>query len=62
MNEEIEQQLDAIEKGDTVLITGWDIYRITGYDSNGEYIGYWQDSGCNTTLVISVKILKSVNQ
>jgi hypothetical protein len=62
LNEEIKQQLDAIENGDTVVITGWDIYRITGYDSNGQTIGYWQDSGCNTTLVIAVEILKSDNQ
>lgn len=57
MNEEIRQQLDAIENGDTVIITGWDIYRIDGYDSNGNSVGYWQDSGCNTTLVIAVEIL-----
>jgi len=42
LNEEVRQQLDAIENGDTVIITGWDIYRITGYDSKGQYIGYWQ--------------------
>ncbi len=62
LNEEIKQQLDAIKNGDTVVITGWDIYRITGYDSDGQYIGYWQDSGCNTTLVIAVEILKSDKQ
>jgi hypothetical protein len=56
LNEEVKQQLDAIENGDTVVITGWDIYRIEGYDANGQYIGYWQDSGCNTTLVIAVEI------
>jgi hypothetical protein len=62
LNEEVKQQLDAIKNGDTVVITGWDIYRIEGYDSNSQYIGYWQDSGCNTTLVIAVEILKSDNQ
>lgn len=62
LNEEVRQQLDAIENGDTVIITGWDIFRITGYDSKGQYIGYWQDTGCNTTLVIAVEILKADNQ
>jgi hypothetical protein len=62
LNDEVKQQLDAIKNGDTVVITGWDIYRITGYDSDGQYIGYWQDSGCNTTLVIAVEILKPDDQ
>lgn len=58
MNEDIRQQLNAIQKGDTVIITGWDIYRIDGFDSAGNSVGYWQDSGCNTTLVVNVEIIK----
>lgn len=58
MNEEIRQQLDAIQTGDRVIVTGWDIYRINGFDSIGNFVGYWQDSGCNTTLVIKVEIVK----
>jgi hypothetical protein len=58
MNEEVRLQLDAIQNGDTVIITGWDIYRIDGFDSAGNAVGYWQDSGCNTTLVIKVEVVK----
>ncbi|KAF0112453.1 MAG: Uncharacterized protein FD147_49 [Chloroflexi bacterium] len=59
MNEEINQKLKDIHNGDTITIKGWDIYRIEGWDSNGNYIGYWQDSGCNTTLVTEVIITKN---
>lgn len=59
MNEEINQQLASIQNGDTVIIKGWDILRIEGYDNQGNYIGYWQDSGCNTTLVTEVILLKA---
>lgn len=58
MNEEINQQLASIQNGDTVIIKGWDILRIEGYDEQGNYIGYWQDSGCNTTLVTEVIVVK----
>ena len=58
MNHEIRQQLDSIQNGDKVLITGWDILSIEGYDQEGNYVGTWQDAGCNTTLVIEVKILE----
>lgn len=57
INDEVNNALKSIQNGDTVIITGYDIYRIEGYDSNGNYIGYWQDSGCNTTLVTEVKII-----
>lgn len=56
INEEVNQALRSIQDGDTVIITGYDVYQIQGYDPQGEYIGYWQDSGCNTTLVTQVKI------
>ncbi len=59
MNEEINQQLAFIQTGDTVILKGWEILRIEGYDTNGNYIGYWQDSGCNTTLVTEVIIVKA---
>ena len=54
MNEEILRELDAIQDGDEVVITGWDILSIVGYDREGVYVGTWQDAGCNTTLVIDV--------
>ena len=54
INEEVNDQLKSIQKGDTVSISGYEIYRIEGFDSLGEYIGFWEDAGCNTTLVTSV--------
>lgn len=56
MDENIRMRLDAIKDGDNVQIKGWDIYRIEGYDTEGSYIGYWKDSGCNTILVTEVRI------
>ena len=56
INEEVYDQLKMIQKGDTVSISGYEIYRIEGFDSQGNYIGFWEDSGCNTTLVTSVII------
>jgi len=55
-NEAINQRLMSIHNGDEVTISGYEIYRIEGYDSADNYIGFWQDSGCNTTLVTEVKI------
>lgn len=58
MNDAVNQQLGSLREGDTVIINGYDIYRIEGYDANGNYIGYWEDSGCNTTLVTEVRVIK----
>lgn len=57
INEEVNQALNSIKNGDTVIITGYDIYQIQGFDQQGEYIGFWQDTGCNTTLVTKVEIV-----
>ena len=46
-----EEKLAAIKNGDKVTVEGWDILKIDGYSKKGDYIGYWQDAGCNTTLV-----------
>jgi hypothetical protein len=56
INEEVNDQLKSIQEGDTVSISGYEIYRIEGFDNNGNYIGFWEDAGCNTTLVTSVNI------
>jgi hypothetical protein len=56
MDQKMEEALSQIHNGDTILVEGWDILRIEGYNKSGEYIGYWQDSGCNTTLVTGVTI------
>ncbi len=58
INEEINQALKSIQNGDNVRITGYDIYQIQGFNAVGEYIGSWQDYGCNTTLVTKVEILE----
>jgi hypothetical protein len=59
INEEVDQALKKVKNGDHVIITGYDIYQIQGYDSTGKYIGFWQDSGCNTTLVTEVQIINN---
>ncbi|MHC1741207.1 MAG: hypothetical protein AB9897_08875 [Anaerolineaceae bacterium] len=56
MDQATQEMLLALKKGDTVQISGWDILQIKGYDKQGKYIGYWQDSGCNTTLVTDVVV------
>lgn len=55
-NQAIEDDLQRIKDGDHVTIRGWDILKIDGYAKNGAYVGYWEDSGCNTTLVTAVTI------
>ncbi|MCD4753473.1 MAG: hypothetical protein K8R40_10410 [Anaerolineaceae bacterium] len=55
INEEIYQLLGSIEVGDTVIIKGREVYKVE-YLKNGEFIGYWSDSGCNTLVVTEVKI------
>jgi hypothetical protein len=56
MNEEINQLLQQIEPGDEVVIKGWEILSLEGWDSTGNFLGTWQDAGCNSTLVTQVII------
>ncbi len=56
MNEEINQQLQHIKPGDKVIIKGWEIYNLTGWDKEGNPLGTWQDAGCNTTLITQVVV------
>ena len=56
LNEEIYQQLNSIQSGDAVVIKGYDIYRIDSFDKNGNYLSFWRDDGCFTTLVTEVSI------
>jgi hypothetical protein len=56
MNQDIEEKLMKIKEGDTVIIEGWDVQKINAYRANGSYIGFWEDQGCNTTLVTGVTI------
>jgi len=39
-----------------VTIQGREIFKIDMDDPQGAFMGYWQDEGCNTILVKSVKI------
>jgi hypothetical protein len=56
MNQSIEEKLMQIKEGDHVIIIGREILKIEAYSKNGNYLGYWQDSGCNTTLITEVYI------
>ena len=56
-NEEIYHQLLNIRSWDEVVITGREILVIRAYDQNGDYLGDWRDTGCNTLLVKSVSIV-----
>lgn len=57
MNEEINQQLQQVKPGDNVMIKGWEIYNLTGWDKEGKLLGTWQDAGCNTTLITQVVVI-----
>ncbi len=56
MDQSIFQNLRQVEQGQYILIKGYEIDRIDGWDDAGNYIGYWQDSGCNTILVTEIFI------
>lgn len=56
--EEIYRQLLEIRAWDEVVVTGREIGVIKAYYEDGEYIGDWRDSGCNTLLVESVGVVE----
>jgi hypothetical protein len=56
-NEDIYDQLLQVRSQDEVIITGREILTIRVYDQDGNYLGDWHDTGCNTLLVNSVTIL-----
>jgi hypothetical protein len=58
MNESIYQQLLGIKSGQKAVIHGREILRIEGYQKTGEYLGKWEDTGCNSLLVTFVQIPK----
>ncbi|MGD1991943.1 MAG: hypothetical protein PVI59_02010 [Anaerolineae bacterium] len=55
-DEAIYDQLLSIRRGDQVVIEGREIVTIRTYDHTGRYLGKWEDAGCNTLLVESVRI------
>lgn len=54
--EEIYRQLLQVREWNLVTIAGREIYRIDEFDPQGNFTFYWQDHGCNSILVTSVKI------
>ncbi len=54
--EKIYHQLLLVRDWNLVTISGREIYKIDIYDSSGKFTYYWQDDGCNSILVTSVKI------
>jgi hypothetical protein len=53
---EIYRQLLKVREWNQVSISGREILRIEMFDPQGEYIGAWQDRGCNSILVNSVVV------
>jgi hypothetical protein len=58
VDEEIYRKLLQIRPQDEVVISGREILSIQAYDQDGNYLGEWHDTGCNTLLVNSVMIVK----
>jgi hypothetical protein len=56
MNEAIFQQLLGIKSGHKAIIHGLEILRIDAYQKTGEYMGKWEDTGCNSLLITYVQI------
>jgi hypothetical protein len=54
--EQIYHQLLQVQLWNLVTISGREIYRIVLFDPAGNFMSYWQDEGCNSILVTSVKI------
>ena len=54
--EEIYRQLLNVREWNLVTISGREIYKIDIFDATGKLTYYWQDDGCNSILVTSVKI------
>jgi hypothetical protein len=53
---EIYHQLLKVREWNQVTIRGREILRIDRYDPVGDFLGYWQDAGCNSILVNTVTI------
>lgn len=57
-SEEIYRQLLEVRVWGEVVVTGREIRVIEAYYEDGEYVGDWRDTGCNTLLVESVTVVK----
>lgn len=56
-SEGIYRQLLELREWNHVVISGREILRIERFDAQGNYLGAWQDAGCNSILVNSVQII-----
>ena len=56
INESIYRQLLGVHSGQNAVIHGLEILRIEGYSKTGEYLGKWEDTGCNSLLVTFVQL------
>ncbi len=54
---EIYRQLLELREWNLVTIHGREILRIERFDPDGEFLGYWQDAGCNSILVDAVSVV-----
>jgi hypothetical protein len=52
----IYRQLLEVREWNLVRISGREIFRIDMFNRWGDFLGYWQDAGCNSILVKSVTI------
>jgi hypothetical protein len=55
-SEEVYRRLLKVRVQDEVIVTGREIRVIKVYYEDGEYVGDWRDTGCNTLLVEAVSI------
>jgi hypothetical protein len=56
-SEEVYRKLLDVREWNQVSIRGREILRIERFDPQGNYLGAWQDAGCNSILVSSVEIM-----
>ena len=56
-SKEVLEDLENIQSGDNVRITGREILLIKFYNALGNPIGHLTDNGCNTILVTKVEII-----
>jgi hypothetical protein len=56
---EIYRQLLEVRDWNRVSIRGREILRIERFDPHGNFLGAWQDAGCNSILVSSVEIISN---
>lgn len=57
VSEDVYRQLLEVRDWNHVKISGREILRIERFDAQGNYLGAWQDAGCNSILVQSIEII-----